>query len=246
MHVAFVTSEMVPYVKTGGLADVSAALPKALVKLGPSGHGASCRATGRSRFRRASSRAPCTCRWTRSSRSAGFYRTRATDGVEVVFVEHPPFFDRRRALRRLRRQPPALRLPRARGPRVLPEPRRAARRLPRPRLADRPRARLPEGLLLGRSDPLPVAQRLHHPQRGLPGHLRPRHASTGSACPGTSAPQSGLEFHGNVSYLKGGVLFSELVNTVSPTYAREIQGPEHGFGFDGVLRGARRTISRGS
>ena len=27
-----------------------------------------------------------------------------------------------------------------------------------------------------------------------------------------------------------------MVNTVSPTYAREIQGPEHGFGFDGVVR----------
>jgi starch synthase len=45
-----------------------------------------------------------------------------------------------------------------------------------------------------------------------------------------------LEFHGGVSYLKAGVMFSELVNTVSPTYAREIQGPEHGFGFESVLR----------
>ena len=34
LHVAFVTPEMVPYVKTGGLADVSAALPKALCRLG--------------------------------------------------------------------------------------------------------------------------------------------------------------------------------------------------------------------
>ena len=34
LHVAYVTPEMVPFMKTGGLADVSAALPKALVRLG--------------------------------------------------------------------------------------------------------------------------------------------------------------------------------------------------------------------
>jgi len=45
-----------------------------------------------------------------------------------------------------------------------------------------------------------------------------------------------LEYHGGVSYLKGGTVFAELVNTVSPTYALEIQGEEHGFGFDGVVR----------
>jgi starch synthase len=45
-----------------------------------------------------------------------------------------------------------------------------------------------------------------------------------------------LEYYGSVSYLKGGTVFAEMVNTVSPTYALEIQGPEHGFGFDGVAR----------
>jgi starch synthase len=45
-----------------------------------------------------------------------------------------------------------------------------------------------------------------------------------------------LEYHGSASYLKGGTVFAELVNTVSPTYALEIQGEEHGFGFEGVVR----------
>ncbi|HKH74058.1 MAG TPA: glycogen synthase GlgA [Vicinamibacterales bacterium] len=45
-----------------------------------------------------------------------------------------------------------------------------------------------------------------------------------------------LEYWGRISYLKGGVLFSDLVTTVSPTYAQEIQTPELGFGFDGILR----------
>jgi starch synthase len=44
-----------------------------------------------------------------------------------------------------------------------------------------------------------------------------------------------LEYWGQVSYLKGGINFSEKITTVSPTYAREITRPELGFGFDGVL-----------
>lgn len=45
-----------------------------------------------------------------------------------------------------------------------------------------------------------------------------------------------LEFWGNVSLLKGGIVFADVVTTVSPTYAREIQMPEFGFGLDGLLR----------
>ncbi len=45
-----------------------------------------------------------------------------------------------------------------------------------------------------------------------------------------------LEFWGQISYLKGGINFSERLTTVSPTYAREILTPEFGFGFDGMLR----------
>jgi starch synthase len=45
-----------------------------------------------------------------------------------------------------------------------------------------------------------------------------------------------LEFYGRASALKGGVVFSDVITTVSPTYAREILTPEYGFGFDGILR----------
>ncbi len=45
-----------------------------------------------------------------------------------------------------------------------------------------------------------------------------------------------LEFYGKVNFLKGGIVFSDAVTTVSPTYAREICTPEYGFGLDGVLR----------
>jgi len=46
----------------------------------------------------------------------------------------------------------------------------------------------------------------------------------------------GVEFHGNVSFLKAGIAFAAEVNTVSPTYAREITTAEFGCGLDGLLR----------
>jgi starch synthase len=44
-----------------------------------------------------------------------------------------------------------------------------------------------------------------------------------------------LEFHGKLNFLKGGIVFSDLLTTVSPTYAREIQTPYYGNGLHGVL-----------
>jgi starch synthase len=46
----------------------------------------------------------------------------------------------------------------------------------------------------------------------------------------------GLEFHGSCSFLKAGLFYADKLTTVSPTYAREIQGSEQGCGFDGLLR----------
>ncbi|MEW6144916.1 MAG: glycogen synthase GlgA [Thermodesulfobacteriota bacterium] len=45
-----------------------------------------------------------------------------------------------------------------------------------------------------------------------------------------------LEFYGRVNLLKGGIISSDLVTTVSPTYAKEIRTREYGYGLDGVLR----------
>ncbi|MBM4125328.1 MAG: glycogen synthase GlgA, partial [Nitrospira sp.] len=45
-----------------------------------------------------------------------------------------------------------------------------------------------------------------------------------------------LEFYGSVNLMKGGLVFADSLTTVSPTYSREIQTPEFGFGLDGVLR----------
>ncbi len=54
--------------------------------------------------------------------------------------------------------------------------------------------------------------------------------------PWTLYNQEGVEFYGEFSFLKTGLVFSDSITTVSPTYSKEIQTPEHGFRMDGVLR----------
>ena len=45
-----------------------------------------------------------------------------------------------------------------------------------------------------------------------------------------------LEYYGNINFLKGGLLFADKMTTVSPSYAQEIMTAEQGFGLEGVLR----------
>jgi starch synthase len=52
-----------------------------------------------------------------------------------------------------------------------------------------------------------------------------------------------LEFHGRLSFLKGGLVHADAITTVSPTYAREIQSEEFGCGFDGLLRERRAALT---
>src|SRR5205814_7213617 len=53
----------------------------------------------------------------------------------------------------------------------------------------------------------------------------------------------GIEFYGRLSFLKGGIVYADAITTVSPTYAREIQTPEFGFGLDGLLRQRRDALT---
>jgi starch synthase len=45
-----------------------------------------------------------------------------------------------------------------------------------------------------------------------------------------------VEMNGNVNFMKAGILFSDIINTVSPTYAKEILTPEYGAGLENVLK----------
>lgn len=53
----------------------------------------------------------------------------------------------------------------------------------------------------------------------------------------------GVEYYGAVGYLKAGIMMSDRVTTVSPTYAAEIRTPEAGMGLDGLLRGRAHALS---
>lgn len=52
----------------------------------------------------------------------------------------------------------------------------------------------------------------------------------------------GLEFYDQVNILKGGIEFCDIINTVSPTYSKEIQTKEFGFGLEGVLNRRRNSV----
>ncbi|HEX6837040.1 MAG TPA: glycogen synthase GlgA [Polyangia bacterium] len=54
----------------------------------------------------------------------------------------------------------------------------------------------------------------------------------------------GFEYYGQASFLKAGLACADRLSTVSPTYAREIQTADHGLGFDGLLR-ARHNVLHG-
>src|SRR5262249_55269470 len=51
-----------------------------------------------------------------------------------------------------------------------------------------------------------------------------------------------LEFHGLLNFMKAGLVFADLLSTVSPTYAAEIQEPAMGCGLDGLLRSRRDDL----
>src|SRR5262249_42498219 len=51
-----------------------------------------------------------------------------------------------------------------------------------------------------------------------------------------------LEFHGGLNFLKAGIVFSDVISTVSPTYAKEIQTPYYGCGLEGVLAERRDRL----
>jgi starch synthase len=53
---------------------------------------------------------------------------------------------------------------------------------------------------------------------------------------------SGFEFHDAINLLKAGITTADCLTTVSPTYAREIQTPGYGFGMDGLLRHRSRDL----
>ncbi len=62
--------------------------------------------------------------------------------------------------------------------------------------------------------------------------------------PPESLGTEGVEFYQAIGYMKAGLYYADAITTVSPGYAAEIQTPEFGCGFDGLLR-SRRAVLHG-
>lgn len=60
--------------------------------------------------------------------------------------------------------------------------------------------------------------------------------------PGSLFRADALEFYGRTNFLKGGIVFSDILSTVSPRYAREIQTRTNGCGLEGVLASRKDTL----
>lgn len=71
------------------------------------------------------------------------------------------------------------------------------------------------------------------------GRWNPWEVLAWTGLPARTVHPDALEFWGDASCAKAGIVFADQVATVSPTYAREIQTPEFGFGLDGALRAHR-------
>jgi starch synthase len=225
MRILMVSSEAHPYAKTGGLADVLGALPQALVRLGhtvdvfiPHYRGTPAGSPA------ATLRVPLSGQLV----DAAISEIRS-DGVRTLFVDHPAYFDRDY-------------LYGAGGHDYPDNPERFAF-LARAAVewADAQSTRYDvlhahdwQAALVPVFAPrVPTVLTIHNlAYQGVFDASWLLRLGLGWEYMHIDA----LEFWGRISYLKGGVNFSRKITTVSPRYAEEIQTPEYGFGFDGILR----------
>lgn len=70
----------------------------------------------------------------------------------------------------------------------------------------------------------------------------PAHMLADVGLPTEAYGMNGVEFWGQLSFMKAGLQFADAISTVSPRYAQEIQEPEFGGGFEGLLRGRKNDL----
>ena len=236
MRILFVASEGLPFSKTGGLADVIESLPKALVARG---HEVAVvlpryKSTKASTVVIPSLTIPMGTRLRFPAIADGTI----LNGVRYFFVDDPAYFDRDGIYGTAAGDY-------ADNAERFSEFCRAAIEIAKHvwpcdvfHCHDWQSALLPVFLrTIYGDDPavkdLPVVFTIHN--LGYHGQFR-RDAITRAAIPEAVFNPGGLEFFGEVNLLKGGLVYSDYLTTVSPRYAQEIQTPEYGYGLDGVIR----------
>lgn len=236
MRILFAASEALPYAKTGGLADVIEALPRALVKLGhevavflPLYRGVKATAISL-----ASMTIPQGTRLRFPAiANGGLHR-----GVRYFFLDDPFYFDRDGLYGDKNREYPDNAERFTEFSRATIE---LAKQVWMPDLIhchDWQTAMVPVLLRTSYADDpavldLPVVFTVHN--MGYHG-VFPKESLDRAGIPPAVFHPGGIEFFGNVNFLKGGLVYSDYLTTVSRKYAEEIQTSEFGFGLEGVVR----------
>ncbi|HKP85206.1 MAG TPA: glycogen synthase GlgA [Blastocatellia bacterium] len=241
MNILLAATEVVPYAKTGGLADVAGALPKALVRLGHNVRIAMPRYNVEKITSR-SERVPgeLAVPFNFGIRPTAVYFDRS-DEVPVYFIDAPEYYSRNKLYGESDDAERFAFFSRA----VIELAKASGEQFDIFHLNDWMTGLIPAYLKTAYAgDPALAKTRtlftIHNmtfhglfdlgklAQFGLPEWLN----DTGS----------GIEFYGAASALKSGLVFSDAISTVSPRYAREIQTPEYGAKFDGLLRARREDL----
>jgi starch synthase len=237
LRILFATPECAPWVKTGGLADVSAGLPAALEALGHDVRvllPAYPAVLAAAAHRRAFLAVPATAHFP----ACTVHQSPLPSGVPAWLLSCPELFERNGG----------------------PYQDRDGRDWPDNAQRFGQLARV-AALLAGASSPLdwrPDVLHCNDWQTGLaPAYLRfaggarartvmtihnlafqglfPREEVVRLGLPSESYSIEGVEFWGRMSFLKAGLQYADAITTVSPTYAREIQREPLGFGLQGLL-----------
>ena len=237
MRILFVASEGLPFSKTGGLADVVEALPKALVA---QGHEV---AVVLPRYRGTEAAATVIPSLTIPMGGARIRFPAIADGsvlegVRYFFVDDPPYFDREGLYGTGGKDYPDNAERYAEFCRASIEVAKHIWPTDVFHCHDWQTALVPVLLRSSYSnDPLvkniPVVFTIHN--MGYQGQF-PREMLDRVGLPQALFHPEGLEFYGSVNLLKGGLVYSDYLTTVSRKYAQEIQTREFGHGLDGVAR----------
>ena len=245
MNIAFAASEGVPFSKTGGLADVVGALPRALAALG---HQVSVYLP---RYRQTKLAKPATVVRSITVPFDDEYRFPSVisggsqSGVRFFFIEYPPYFDRDALYGTPAGDYPDNAERFALFSRAVLE---ASKILGAPHVFhchDWQSALIPVLLrTIYADDPAfrEVGTVLTIHNMGYQG-LFPPDTLPLLMLPWDLFTMSKMEFFGQVNFLKGALVYSDYVTTVSKKYSQEIQTAEYGFGLEGVLRDRASTVT---
>ena len=244
MEILFVTTELAPYVKVGGLADVSSALPKTLKSLGHRvtilmPRYAAFEDAGLLMARRLT---PLSLTLGDKTHNVTVYDGRLSSQVELTLIEAPGLFDRAGVYGEKGEdyKDNAMRFA------VLA---RAAAELAKQKAADGTpydvvhandwATGLVAKYMKDLGVPTPVVLTIHNvAHQGV----FPKESLAEIGLGKGDFSVEGIEFYGGINLLKQGIVSADVVTTVSTTYAREIQTEAQGHRLDGVLRAKGKIV----